>query len=64
MSILFDATGGVQPWKSDGHRTNDEKRAHLIDLKREHLVDQACPQKLLPSEKERNNPSGENIEAI
>jgi hypothetical protein len=22
--------------------TNDEKRAHLIDLKREHLVDQVC----------------------
>jgi hypothetical protein len=21
--------------------TNDEKRAHLIDLKREHLIDQA-----------------------
>jgi hypothetical protein len=23
--------------------TNDEKRAHLIDLKREHLIDQVCP---------------------
>jgi hypothetical protein len=22
---------------------NDEKRAHLIDLKREHLIDQVCP---------------------
>ena len=22
------------------HLTNDEKRAHLIDLKREHLIDQ------------------------
>jgi hypothetical protein len=24
--------------------TNDEKRAHLTDLKREHLIDQVCPQ--------------------
>ena len=24
--------------------TNDEKRAHLIDLKREHLIDQVCTQ--------------------
>jgi hypothetical protein len=23
--------------------TNDEKRAHLIDVKREHLIDQVCP---------------------
>jgi len=22
--------------------TNDEKRAHLVDLKREHLIDQVC----------------------
>jgi hypothetical protein len=31
--------------------TNDEKRARLIDLKREHLVDQACIQEILPPEK-------------
>jgi hypothetical protein len=31
--------------------TNDEKRAHLTDLKREHLVDQVCPQEILPPEK-------------
>jgi hypothetical protein len=31
--------------------TNDEKRAHLIDLKREHLIDQVCTQKVLPPEK-------------
>jgi hypothetical protein len=31
--------------------TNDEKRAHLIDLKREHLVDQVCVQEILPPEK-------------
>jgi hypothetical protein len=31
--------------------TNDEKRAHLIDLKREHLIDQVCTQEVLPPEK-------------
>jgi hypothetical protein len=30
--------------------TNDEKRAHLIDLKREHLIDQVCVQEILPPE--------------
>jgi hypothetical protein len=31
--------------------TNDEKRAHLVDLKREHLIDQVCVQEILPPEK-------------
>ena len=31
--------------------TNDEKRAHLNDLKREHLIEQVCPQEILPPEK-------------
>jgi hypothetical protein len=31
--------------------SNDEKRAHLIDLKREHLIDQVCIQEILPPEK-------------
>jgi hypothetical protein len=31
--------------------TNDEKRAHLIDLKREHLIDRVCVQEILPPEK-------------
>jgi hypothetical protein len=31
--------------------TNDEKRAHLIDLRREHLIDQVCIQEVLPPEK-------------
>jgi hypothetical protein len=31
--------------------TNDEKRAHLIDLKREHLIDQVCVQEILPPER-------------
>jgi hypothetical protein len=30
---------------------NDEKRAHLIDLRREHLIDQVCIQEILPPEK-------------
>jgi hypothetical protein len=34
--------------------TNDEKRAHLIDLKREHLIDQVCSQEL-PLRNKRNN---------
>jgi hypothetical protein len=31
--------------------TNDEKRAHLIDLKPERLIDQVCIQEILPPEK-------------
>jgi hypothetical protein len=31
--------------------TNDEKRAHLTDLKREHLIDQVCSQEILPPER-------------
>jgi hypothetical protein len=30
------------------HLTNDEKRAHLTDLKRAHLIDQVCIQEILP----------------
>jgi hypothetical protein len=33
------------------HLTNDEKRAHLADLRREHLIDQVCVQEVLPPEK-------------
>jgi hypothetical protein len=31
--------------------TNVEKRAHLADLLREHLIDQVCVQEILPPEK-------------
>ena len=31
--------------------TNDEKRAHLVDIKREHLIEQVCPQEILTPEK-------------
>ena len=34
----------------DANLTNDEKRAHLIDLKRQHLIEQVCPQEILPPE--------------
>ena len=30
--------------------TNDEKRAHLIDLKREHLIEQVCVHEILSPE--------------
>jgi hypothetical protein len=30
--------------------TNEEKRAHLTDLRREHLIDQVCIQEVLPPE--------------
>jgi hypothetical protein len=30
------------------HVTNDEKPAHLTDVKREHLIDQVCIQEILP----------------
>ena len=33
------------------HLTNDEKRAHLKDIRREHLIDQVCVQEILPPEK-------------
>ncbi len=31
--------------------TNEEKRAHLTDLRREHLIDKICIQEILPPEK-------------
>ena len=31
--------------------TNDEKRAHLIDLRRERLIDRVCIQEILPPER-------------
>ena len=30
--------------------TNEEKRAHLIDLKRERLIEKVCVQEILPPE--------------
>jgi hypothetical protein len=33
------------------HLTNDEKKAHLADLRREHLIDKVCVQEILPPER-------------
>ena len=30
--------------------TADEKRAHLADIRRDHLIDQVCTQEILPPE--------------
>jgi hypothetical protein len=40
----------VMPQGIGAHLTNDEKRAHLLDLKLEHLIDQVCIQEILPPE--------------
>jgi hypothetical protein len=44
-SLVLVMTQGI-----GAHLTNDEKRAHLADLKREHLIDQVCVQEILPPE--------------
>ena len=45
-SLVMVMTGGI-----GANLTNDEKRAHLADLRREHLIDQVCIQEILPPEK-------------
>jgi hypothetical protein len=45
-SLVMVMTNGI-----GAHLTNDEKRAHLTDLKRDHLIDQVCVQEILPPEK-------------
>ena len=37
----------------EANLTNDEKRAHLADLRQEHLIDQVCIQEILPPERQR-----------
>jgi hypothetical protein len=34
------------------HLTNDEKRAHLTDLRREQLINQVCVQEIVPFERQ------------
>jgi hypothetical protein len=46
MSLVMAMTNGI-----GAHLTNDEKRAHLIDLRRDHLIDEVCVQEILPPEK-------------
>jgi hypothetical protein len=45
-SLVLAMTQGI-----GAHLTNDEKRAHLSDLKRGHVIDQICTQEILPPEK-------------
>ncbi len=45
-SLVMAMTNGVGP-----NLTNDEKRAHLTDLKRHHLINQVCIQEILPPDK-------------
>ena len=45
-TLVMVMTNGI-----GAHLTNDEKRAHLADLRREHLIDQVCVQEILPPER-------------
>jgi len=45
-SLVMAMTNGI-----GAHLTNDEKRTHLIDLRRDHLIDEVCVQEVLPPEK-------------
>jgi hypothetical protein len=42
-SVVRAMTAGI-----GARLSNDQKRAHLTDLGREHLVDQICVQEILP----------------
>jgi hypothetical protein len=42
-SVVLAMTQGI-----GAHLTNDQKRAHLRDIRREHLIDQVCVQEILP----------------
>jgi hypothetical protein len=46
QTLVMAMTRGV-----GANLTNDEKRAHLTDLRRKHLIGQVCPQEILPPEK-------------
>ncbi len=45
-SVVLAMTQGV-----GANLTNDQKRAHLADIRREHLVDQVCVQEIIPPDK-------------
>ena len=45
-TLVLAMTNGI-----GAHLTNDEKRAHLTDLKRAHLIDQVCVQEMIPPER-------------
>jgi len=44
-SLVLAMTQGV-----GAHITNEQKRAHLRDIRREALIDQICVQEILPPE--------------
>jgi hypothetical protein len=46
QALVMVMTKGIR-----ANLTNDEKRAHLTDLKRGHLIDQVCTQEVIPPEK-------------
>lgn len=45
-SLVLAMTQGI-----GANLTNEQKRAHLIDIRRDHLIDQVCIQEILPPEK-------------
>ena len=45
-SVVLALTNGI-----GAHLTNEEKRAHLADIRREHLIDDICVQEVLPPER-------------
>jgi len=45
-SVVMSLTIGV-----GAHLSNDQKRAHLADIRRQHLIDDVCPQEILPPER-------------
>jgi len=57
-SLVLVMTQGI-----GAHLTNDEKRAHLTDLKREHLVDQVCIQEILHLKKRKKCAQSSGIPA-
>jgi hypothetical protein len=46
QAVVLAMTQGV-----GANLTNDQKRLHLRDIGREHLIDQVCIQEVLPPEK-------------
>ena len=42
-SVVLAMTKGV-----GAHLTNDQKRAHITDIKREHLIDEILTQEVFP----------------
>ncbi len=45
QSLVLEMTAGIGT-----HLTNSEKRAHLADIGREHLINEVCAQEILPPE--------------